>query len=112
MLDQGQTLTINAVERDYNLITFDKMKTERIAQLADGQPAKLSIDHSETAAGIQRHLIKSEVGIEDGDLSGYITVSVTVTHPKWANHTTIGHEEAGLVTWVGTNLSRILNMES
>lgn len=57
MLDQQQSVTVSAVERDYNLITFDKMQTKRVAPLADGV-SEMTIDHEPNKATGTRHLVK------------------------------------------------------
>lgn len=56
MLDQKFELTVDAIDRDYNLITFDKMQTKRIATFTDGS-SELEINHDVKQTS-SRHLVK------------------------------------------------------
>jgi len=114
MLDQGQTITVSATERDYNLTTFDGMKTERIAQLPDGLQSQVVINHDRAKSGINRHLhqLVTEVQNSETNEVGAITINVTVQAPKWVQNTAIIAEYTGFTAFVDVALPRTLGFES
>jgi hypothetical protein len=115
MLDQGQTITIDAAPQVYNLTQFDGYKTERIGTLTSGDATKLRIDHTDgKKTANSRHLHQYQEDLVD-DVSGAtspLTVNVTISHPHYADKTRIAAVVAGFVTWLNANLARTLNFES
>lgn len=116
MLDQGQTITIDATDQVYNLTVFDGLHTERVAKLANGQATKLNIDHTEgkTQASNTRHLAQYIENVVDSvsGVAGSITVNITVSAPQWADSARVEDVAAGFSSWHLTNLARMLGLES
>lgn len=115
MLDQGQTITVNSVDRDYNLIQFDGLRTQRLATLTDGNESILVVDHtkSKTADANNRHLhsLQTAVESESGE-QGTVIINVTISGPKWATAQSIQDEFAGFSAWITTVLPQTLGFQS
>lgn len=115
MLDQGQTITIDATDQVYNLTVFDGYHTERIGTLATGKSTKLSIDHTPAKGnGNTRHLhqyVEDVVDSVSGEVA-QVTINVTISHPAFADKTRIAKCLEGFTTFVNANIARTLNMES
>jgi hypothetical protein len=117
MLDQQQTLTSGTDERDYNLIQFDKFKTERFTKAVDGQTTTMRLDHTQSSSGnkSERHLAQLNKAVvnEDTGESGMITVNITASCPAWVNKTLVENEVKAIATYIQTTvLSRWLSFES
>lgn len=115
MLDQGQTITINAVPQVYNLTQFDKYRTERVGTLASGDATKVILDHTDGGKTANtRHLHQYQedvVNSESGEVKP-MTINITISHPFYADKTRIEQVLAGFNDFVEANISRTLNMES
>lgn len=115
MLDQGQTITIDAVAQVYNLTTFDKLRTERVCVTPLFEGSSLRIDHTDgKKTANTRHLHQYQEDAVDsvsGEISP-ITINVTISHPYYADKTRIQDILAGFQVWLAANLARTLNLES
>jgi hypothetical protein len=123
MLDQQQTIanTSPAFERDYNLITFDGMHTERIATKADGSPSTLRIDHTvDEKKATRRHLVGLTNVVTVGGEKKQLTINVTVQHPAdmtldGGTEETLPVEVKAFLSWLASEdfpLIRWLTLES
>lgn len=115
MLDQGQTITIDAVDQVYNLTQFDGYKTERVGSLTDGRSTALKIDHtkgSKTANSRHLHQYHEDLIDSVSGETGALTVNVTISHPHFASKTRIAAVLTGFNAWIEAQVQRTLNLES
>jgi len=120
MLDQQQVVTVDAVARNYNLITFDKMRSERVARLSDGRQARMNIDHTEPkdSASNARHLMQHIENIDCTDGADTVrrplTFNFTASIPEGADPTEVQNILDGWIVYLTAAglLERIFAYES
>lgn len=120
MLDQQQQITVDAVARNYNLITFDNYRTLRTAVLSDGRIAQLVFDHTpaKDSTSNTRHLMQHVENIDCAD--GSVTIrrplvfNLTASVPEGADAAEVQNILDGFLAYLETAglFERIFALES
>lgn len=117
MLDQGQVLKIGTQDVTYQLVTFDGMRTERMAKVPAGTSV-FRIDHqSNSSKGTARHLMQLSHPVkgstpETEKERGSVTVNLTITTNGVCNDADTITVVNAVIEKVPTILVRVLMNES
>lgn len=108
MLDQQQQITVDAVTRNYNLITFDKYRTERTASVETGRTASLVFDHTpakdeqSNVRHLMQHVENIDVAVGSETLRKPLVFNLTASIPEGADGTEVQNILDGFLAYLQT----------